>query len=75
MLPSNQKNEKEYFWNGGYEIVVYCLTIHLEPEPFYFWKVGAGAAENRAAPKLCFLGIAVFVLNILLFFLGAYPPT
>ena len=53
MLPSNQKNEKEYFWNGGYEIVVYCLTIHLEPEPFYFWKVGARASKNRAGPKLC----------------------
>ena len=56
MLPSNQKkNEKENFWNGGYEIVVYCLKIHLEPEPepFYFWRVGAGAeaAENRAAPQ------------------------
>ena len=52
-----KKNEKENFWNGGYEIVVYCLKIHLEPEPepepFYFWRVGAGAeaAENRAAPQ------------------------
>ena len=54
ILPSNQKkNEKENFWNGGYEIVVYCLKIHLEPEPFYFWRVGAGAAENRAAPQHC----------------------
>ena len=56
ILPSNQKkNEKENFLNGGYEIVVYCLKIHLEPEPesepFYFWRVGAGAAENRAAPQ------------------------
>ena len=64
ILPSNQKkNEKENFWNGGYEIVVYCLKIHLEPEsepePFYFWRVGAGAgvAENRAAPQLWFLAL------------------
>ena len=27
-----KKNEKENFWSGGYEIVVNCLTIHLEPE-------------------------------------------
>ena len=24
---------KKNFLNGGYEIVVYCLKIHLEPEP------------------------------------------
>ena len=37
-----------------YEFIVFCLTIHQEPEPepFYFWRVGAGAAENRAAPQL-----------------------
>ena len=28
---------------------VFCFTIHQEP--FYFWRVGAGA-ENRVAPKL-----------------------
>ena len=32
--------------------MVVCLTIHQEPEPFYFWMVGTGAAEYRAAPKL-----------------------
>ena len=26
-----------------------------EPEPFYFWRVGAGAAENMTALQLCSL--------------------
>ena len=32
---------------------VFCFTIHQEP--FYFWRVRAGAAEYRAAPKLWIL--------------------
>ena len=44
--------EKNIFFSC-YEFIVVCLTIHQEPEPFYFWRVVAGAAENRAAPQLC----------------------
>ena len=50
--PSRLENK---FFCCCYEFIVFCLTIHQEPEPepFYFWTVGAraGAAGNRAAPK------------------------
>ena len=43
------------YYFSCYEFIVFYLTIYQEPEPFYFWKVGAGAAENRVAPKLCII--------------------
>ena len=51
------KNEKNWWlWNYDVLLMSYCLNwnqLELVPEPFYFGRVGAGAAENRAAPQLC----------------------
>ena len=56
------KKLKKNWWLWNYDVLLmsYSLSLNwyqpeLEPEPFYFGRVGAGAAENRAAPQLWLL--------------------
>ena len=55
---NNNKQNKNNLKNKNKMVVMklwYSPELEPKPEPFYFWRVGVGAAVNRAAPQLCFL--------------------